>query len=272
MSRHTKIKRIKVTHLQEMKKAKNKLVMTTCYDSAFARLIDDSDIDLILVGDSAGNVVMGYDSTIPVTLDDMVRMTTAVTRGCSRPLVIADMPFLSYGIDVAETIRNAKRLIQEGGAQAVKVEGGLPVVEHVKRLTELGVPVVGHLGLTPQSIHALGGHKVQARSEAAADKLLADAKALQEAGVCCLVLELVPETIAKIVTAALDIPTIGIGAGRFCDGQVLVLHDMLGFDNSFKPKFLKQYANLGETISQALNEFSSEVKEGVYPAEDHSFK
>lgn len=217
-----------------------------------------------------GNVVLGYESTIPVTMEDMIHHTAAVTRVVKRAFVTADMPFLTYAT-VTDALRNAGRLMQEGGAAAVKLEGGESICPQVHALVSAGIPVIGHLGLTPQSVHALGGYRVQGKTKEARARLIADAKALEAAGAFCIVLELIPADLAKEVTAALEIPTIGIGAGPQCDGQVLVLHDLLGFDQSFSPKFLKKFANLGDVVADALKSYDSEVKGRKYPTTEHSF-
>ena len=248
-----------------------KITMLTAYDYPTAKLVDEAGIDSILVGDSLGNAVLGYSSTIPVTMDDMVHHVKAVVRGVQRAMVVADMPFLSYHVSKKEALRNAGRLMQEAGAQAVKLEGGTEVAESVKKITEAGIPVIGHLGLTPQSVHQMGGYRVQGKDEAAAKKLLEDAKALEEAGAFAVVLECVPAPLAKLVTESIGIPTIGIGAGPDCSGQVLVLHDMLGFYGQFSPKFVKRYANLHENIMQGLQGYRSEVENGAFPGPEHSF-
>jgi 3-methyl-2-oxobutanoate hydroxymethyltransferase len=257
--------------MQQRKLAGEKISMVTCYDAAFARLIDQSSVDMVLVGDSLGSVMLGYDDTTQVTMDDMVHHTRAVHRCLRRPLLCADMPFLSYQLSPAEALRNAGRLVQEGGAQCVKLEGGQEWLPQIKTLVSAGIPVMGHLGLTPQSLHMLGGYKVQGRDEQAQERMLQDAKALEEAGVFALVLELIPRGLAHRITASLKIPTIGIGAGPECDGQVLVLHDLLGFDGAFNPRFLKKYANLGTEVRHALDTFSSEVKTGEFPASSNCF-
>jgi len=248
-----------------------KITMLTAYDYPTAMLVDDAGIDAILVGDSMGNVVLGYGSTIPVTMDDMVHHVKAVVRGVKRAMVVADMPFLSYHISNKEAVRNAGRFLQEAGAQSVKLEGGAEVAEAVQKITAAGIPVVGHLGLTPQSINQLGGYKVQGKDEDAAKKLLNDARALEEAGAFAVVLECVPVPLAKLVTESIGIPTIGIGAGPYCSGQVLVLHDMLGFSGRFAPKFVKRYANLHETIMQCLHDYRDEVENGAFPGPEHGF-
>jgi 3-methyl-2-oxobutanoate hydroxymethyltransferase len=245
--------------------------MVTCYDAAFARLVDDSGVDMVLVGDSLGNVMLGHDSTIPVTLNDMIHHSAAVARTLSKPFLVIDMPFMTYHVSVEQALANCGRAIQEGGAQAVKIEGGKAVCPQVAALVGAGIPVMGHLGLTPQSVHALGGYKIQGRGDAARKKLLEEAKALETAGVFALVLEMVPSSLAAEVSRALSIPTIGIGAGPDCDGQVLVLHDLLGFDDEFNPKFLKKYANLGKTIRDALARYDQEVKAGEFPGQAQTF-
>jgi 3-methyl-2-oxobutanoate hydroxymethyltransferase len=248
-----------------------KISMVTCYDSSFARLVEKSDVDMVLVGDSLGNVMLGYDNTIPVTMDDMLHHCKAVSRVLMRPFICGDMPFLSYQVSTEQAVRNAGRLIQEGGCHGVKVEGGRAIAASVAAIVNAGIPVMGHLGLTPQSIHKLGGYKVQARSDEARRILLEDAEALAKAGAFSLVLEMVPRDLAKEVTAKIGIPTIGIGAGPDCSGQVLVLQDMLGFDSDFNPKFLKKYLDLGGAITNALNEYHGEVTAGQFPAASQSF-
>lgn len=257
--------------LLKMKEEKQPITMLTAYDYPMAVMVDGAGIDMILVGDSLGNVVLGYDTTIPVTMDHMLHHVQAVTRGVKRALVVADMPFLSYHLSVEETLRNAGKFLQQGGAKAVKIEGGEQVVPMVKALTSAGIPVMGHLGLTPQSIHQLGGYRVQGKTIDDANKLIADAHALQRAGVFALVLECIPAMLAKEVSEQLHIPTIGIGAGPYCDGQVLVTYDLLGINNKFKPKFVKQYANLNGQIMQALEAYRQEIKENQFPGPEHSF-
>ncbi len=245
--------------------------MVTCYDYTFARLVAKAEIDSILVGDSLGNVIQGHETTIPVTIEDIVYHTRAVLRGCDTAHVIADMPFMSYQASSDDGMRAAGRLLKEGGAQAVKVEGGESIAPMVRRMTEAGIPVCGHLGLTPQSVHAFGGFRVQGKSDEAAQRLIADARALQEAGAYMLVLELVPTDLASRVTEELSIPTIGIGAGNQTSGQVLVIYDLLGLNTDFKPKFLKHYASLEETVVGALSQYREEVGARSYPDEEHSF-
>ena len=263
-----KLKKIKAPDLKRMKKRGEKIAMLTAYDATMAKLLDRAGIDVILVGDTVGMVVLGYDTTVPVTLDDILHHTKAVTRGVSRPLVVADMPFLTYKITVPEAVRNAGRLIQEGGASAVKVEGGEPVIDVVRRLVDVGIPVMGHLGLQPQSIHQIGGYRRQARDEEAAERLIGDARELEKAGSFAIVLESIPKGVAREVTAQLRIPTIGIGAGPHCDGQVLVSYDAFGLYDEFVPPFVKQYAKLAGQIVAAASEFAEEVRQGKFPAHD----
>ncbi|MEG6511051.1 3-methyl-2-oxobutanoate hydroxymethyltransferase [Desulforamulus ruminis] len=254
-----------------MKQEGQPIAMLTAYDYPTATLVDASGIDAILVGDSLGNVVLGYDSTVPVTMEDIIHHLRAVTRGAKRAMVIGDLPFLSYHISKEESVRNAGRLMQEGLAQAVKLEGGREVAETVRAITAAGIPVMGHLGLTPQSVHQLGGFKVQGKDGEAARKLLEDAKALEQAGAFAIVLECIPQQLAGVLTEALSIPTIGIGAGGRCDGQVLVINDLLGMFSDFTPKFVKQYANLKEQIIQACAAYKDEVKGRVFPEPQHVF-
>jgi 3-methyl-2-oxobutanoate hydroxymethyltransferase len=258
-------KKVRAPDLALMKERGERIVMLTAYDATMARLFDRAGIDLLLVGDSLGNVILGLDSTVPVTMEAMVHHTCAVARGASRALVVADMPFLTYQISTEEALRNAARLFQEGGAAAVKLEGGRPVVETVRKLTEAGLPVMGHLGLTPQHIHRLGGMRRQARQNEAAEELLQDALALEDAGAFAIVLEAIPDGVAEAVTSRLRIPTIGIGAGPHCDGQVLVSYDLLGLFDAFVPPFVKQYAQLGEAIVSAAKNYANDVRQGAYP-------
>jgi 3-methyl-2-oxobutanoate hydroxymethyltransferase len=248
-----------------MKERGERIVMLTAYDATMARLFDRAGIDLLLVGDSLGHVILGMDTTIPVTLDAVIHHTLAVTRGASHALVVADLPFLTYQVSTDQALRNAARLFQEGGAAAVKLEGGRPIAKAVQRLTEAGLPVMGHVGLTPQHVHRLGGLRRQARSDEAAKELLQDALALEDAGAFAIVLEAIPDDVAQAVTDRLRIPTIGIGAGPHCDGQVLVSYDLLGLFDSFVPPFVKQYAHVGESILNAATDFASDVREGLYP-------
>jgi 3-methyl-2-oxobutanoate hydroxymethyltransferase len=254
------------------KKQKNeKITMLTCYDYVMAKLISQH-VDMLLVGDSLGNVTLGYESTIPVTIEDIIYHTKAVKRGNNGALLVADMPFMSYEIDVNSAVINAGRIIKEGGAQVVKIEGGSEIIKQVKAIVDAKIPVIGHLGLMPQAINKFGGFKVQGRNREDAIKLINDAKMLQEAGACAVVLEAIPENLAKEVTESLTIPTIGIGAGRYCDGQVLVIYDMLGMFVDFTPKFVKKYANVGQTIHSAVKNYIYEVKEGKFPEEGNTYK
>jgi len=257
--------RISIHNIQAMKLRGEKIAMLTAYDYPTAKLIDSVDIPIILVGDSLGMTVLGYESTVPVTMDDMLHHTRAVVRGSQNALIVADMPFMSYQTGASDAIRNAGRFLQEAGAQAVKLEGGAPVVEIVRALVSFGIPVMGHLGLTPQSINQLGGHKVQGKTPAAAVRLMSDAAALQEAGAFAVVLECVPAALGKLVTERLSIPTIGIGAGPYCDGQVQVLSDLLGLDPDFSPRHAKQYAHLAQEIQDAVQCYQREVQAGDFP-------
>ena len=258
-------KKIRVPDLALMKQRGERIVMLTAYDATMARLFDQAGVDLLLVGDSLGHVILGLESTIPVTLDQIIHHTRAVAKGATRSLVVADMPFLTYQISPADAMRSAARLFQEGGAAAVKLEGGRAVAETVRRLTAAGLPVMGHVGLTPQHVHRLGGMRRQARNEEAARELILDAVALEDSGAFAIVLEAIPDDVAEAVTSRLKIPTIGIGAGPHCDGQVLVSYDMLGLFDGFVPPFVKQYAQLGETILRAAKSYASEVRERAYP-------
>lgn len=256
----------------KMKQEKQKISMLTCYDYTTAKIIDSSNVDAVLVGDSLGNVVLGYEDTLSVTMNDMITFSAAVARGCKQKLVVVDMPFMSYQISVEKALENAGRLMKEGRANAVKLEGGRSVIDKVKAIVDAGIPVMGHLGMTPQSVNAFGGHKVQGKTLEAAQKLIDDALALQEAGVFSIVLECVPAKLAALVSEKLTVPTIGIGAGAQCDGQVLVYKDMLGMYQDFSPKFVKHYANFAKEITDAFNQYDAEVKQGVFPALEHTFK
>ena len=258
-------KRMRVPDFAARKRQGEKIVMLTAYDATMARLLDRAGVDALLVGDSLGTVILGLDTTLPVTLDAVVHHTRAVVRGAERAFVIADMPFLTFQISVGEAVRNAGRLLQEGGAAAVKLEGGRPVADVVKRLVDVGIPVMGHLGLQPQSVHQAGGYVKQATRPAAVDALMIDALALQDAGAFSLVLESIPADVARTVTRELAIPTIGIGAGPDCDGQILVSYDMLGLFDGFVPSFVHQYAKLGDAIEAATREYASDVRGGRYP-------
>ncbi len=257
--------RVVVPDLKAKKRRGERIAMLTAYDATMARLLDRAGLDVILVGDSVGMVALGYDNTLTVTLDAMVHHTQAVTRGAQRALVVADMPFLTYQISVSDAVRNAGRLMQEGGAAAVKLEGGSSVIDVVKRLVAVGIPVMGHLGLLPQSINQIGKYTRQATQPKDADTLIADAVALEQAGAFAVVLEAIPAELARVVTARVGIPTIGIGAGPDCDGQVLVSHDMLGLFDEFVPSFVKQYAKLGDEILTATREYVDDVRAGRYP-------
>lgn len=261
------VKRVRVPDLETKKQRGERIAMLTAYDYTMARLLDRAGLDVLLVGDSLGMVVLGYETTLPVTLDAMVHHTRAVSRGVEHALVVADMPFLTFQISVPEAVRNAGRLIQEGGAAAVKLEGGGAVVEAAVRLVDVGVPVMGHLGLVPQSVHQLGGFRQQARLQEDAEQLLADAHALQEAGAFAVVLESIPAEVARAVTAELRIPTIGIGAGPYCDGQVLVSYDMLGLSQDFVPSFVQRYVSLGEQTVAAAAAYADDVRAGRFPAQ-----
>lgn len=258
-------KRLRVPDFAARKRQGEKIVMLTAYDATMARLLDRAGVDALLVGDSLGTVILGLDTTLPVTLDAVVHHTRAVSRGAERALVIADMPFLTFQISVTEAVRNAGRLLQEGGAAAVKLEGGRPVADVVKRLVDIGIPVMGHLGLQPQSVHQAGGYIKQATKPEHADALMIDALALQDAGAFSLVLESIPADVAATVTRELSIPTIGIGAGPDCDGQILVSYDMLGLFDGFVPSFVHQYARLGDAVVAATREYASDVRSGHYP-------
>lgn len=259
------VKRIRVPDFAARKRQGEKIVMLTAYDATMARLLDRAGVDALLVGDSLGTVILGLDTTLPVTLDAVVHHTRAVSRGAERAFVIADMPFLTFQVSVAEAVRNAGRLLQEGGAAAVKLEGGRPVVDVVKRLVDVGIPVMGHLGLQPQSVHQAGGYIKQATKPDQAEELMVDAVALQDAGVFSIVLESIPANVAAEVTKALAIPTIGIGAGPDCDGQILVSYDMLGLFDGFVPSFVHHYAKLGDAVVNATREYVSDVRTGRYP-------
>ena len=251
-------------------KGREKIVCLTAYDFATARLVDESGIHLVLVGDSLGEAVLGYENTLPVTMLDMLHHTAAVVRGVKNALVVADMPFMSYQISVSHALANAGRFLKVG-AKAVKVEGGVVRAPTVRTLVENGIPVLGHIGLTPQSVHEFGGYKVQGRTPAAADELVRDAQALEEAGVFAIVVEGVPAELGGKITAAVGVPTIGIGAGPQCDGQVLVIHDLLGLGGEWKPKFVKRYAELGTAAKAAITEYKREVESGVFPGPEHCY-
>jgi len=253
-----------------MKNRGEKIAMLTAYDYSTARIVDSAGIPLILVGDSLGMVLLGYENTLPVTMDIMIHHAKAVVRGTEQALVIGDLPFMSYHISVEDALRNAARFVQEAGTQAVKLEGGVTVAEKVRRIVECGIPVMGHIGLTPQSVNQLGGHRVQGKSLETARRLIEDAVALEQAGAFAVVLETVPALLAELITAKIKIPTIGIGAGPGCDGQVQVIHDMLGLFTDFVPKHARQYARLAEVMVSSISEYSLDVKNGRFPTEKNS--
>ena len=259
------MKRITTRQIRHWGQSDRKIVMVTCYDATFARLLDHTTVDALLIGDSLGMVVQGHETTIPVTLEDMIYHCRAVARGSKRPHLVGDLPFGTYQSNRDVAVSHAARLLKEGGVQAVKLEGGEEYGDLIHRLTTAGIPVMGHLGLTPQSVHQLGGFRVQGKSVSAAEKLKHDATVLQQSGCYSLVLEGIPATLAAEITHSLSIPTIGIGAGAACSGQVLVLYDLLGLDNGFNPKFLKKYANLHDVVVHAMDEFADEVREGTFP-------
>lgn len=263
--------KITTTRLIEMKHKGLRITALTAYDAPTARLLNDAGVDVVLVGDSVGNVKLGYENTIPVTIEEMLHHVRAVRRGNTRALLVADMPYLSYEIDPREACRNAGRLIKEGGSEAVKLEGGAEIAPVVKELLRVNVPVMGHLGLTPQAIHRFGGYKVQGRRPQEAEKMLADARALERAGAFSIVLECIPAELAAEITRAVSIPTIGIGAGPACDGQVLVIDDMLGLGDTPPAKFVKRYANLRADALRAVEQFARDVREGTYPGPEHAY-
>jgi 3-methyl-2-oxobutanoate hydroxymethyltransferase len=263
--------RINILQIKEFKQKGEKFAMLTAYDYSTAKIVDEAGIPLILVGDSLGPVMLGYESTIPVTMEEMLHHTKAVVRGSKKALVVGDMPFMTYTISIEDTMRNAARFIQEAGAQAIKLEGGVTVAEKVKRIVDAGIPVMGHLGLTPQSINQLGGYKIQGKTVETAKKLVDDAVALEQAGAFAVVLETVPTPLAALVTKKISIPTIGIGAGAGCDGQVQVINDLLGSYTDFVPKHAKQYVKLADIIKNAVIDYQSEVKTGAFPTDKQSF-
>ena len=264
--------KVTIHTLKRFKQSGQKICMVTAYDATFARILDDAGADVLLVGDSLGMVIQGHDSTLPVTMDQMVYHCAAVTRGARRAHVVGDLPFMSYQVSVEAAVRNAGRLVAEGGVGSVKLEGGAEFADVISAITRASIPVMGHLGLTPQSVHKMGGYVVQGRDEDAARKILEDAIALERAGCYALVLEGVPLELARQVSQRLSIPTIGIGAGKYCDGQVLVCYDLLGMNPDFKPKFVKRYGNLHGSITESAGAFFSEVRAGAFPDEEHSFK
>ena len=262
--------RVTTQKLRKMKRLGQRIPMITAYDYTSAQLLEAAGIRLILVGDTLGQVVLGYDSTLPVTMDDMIHHLKAVVRGTRAAHIVADLPFMSYQAEAAEAVRNAGRLVQ-AGAQSVKLEGGRPVVEKIRNIVAAGIPVMGHLGLTPQSVHQLGGYRIQGKTPEAAQRLIEDALALEEAGVWALVLELVPASLAATITARLNVPTIGIGSGPKCDGQVQVFHDMMGLFSDFKPKHSRRFVELGEFIKSATQEYVQQVQSGHFPTEKESY-
>jgi 3-methyl-2-oxobutanoate hydroxymethyltransferase len=263
--------RVRIQQLKEMKQKGEKFAMLTAYDYSTARIIDEAGIPLILVGDSLGNVVLGYDSTIPVTMEEMLHHTRAVTRAVRSALVVGDMPFMTYQISLEDALRNAARFLQEGGTQAVKLEGGVNVAQTVKRIVDCGIPVMGHIGMTPQSRNQLGGYRIQGKTPEVAKKLLDDAFALEQAGAFAVVMETVPTPLATLITQKIGIPTIGIGAGPGCDGQVQIINDILGSTSGFIPKHAKQYAQISDIMRKAVSEYQSDVRSGAFPTEANSF-
>ena len=263
--------RVTTRNVQEFKKKGQKFAVLTAYDYPTAKLVEEAGVPVILVGDSLGQVVLGYDSTVKVTMEEMLHHTKAVVRGTQRAMVVGDMPFLSYNLDEAQALSNAGRFLQEAGAQAVKLEGGVHVADTVKRITEAGIPVMGHIGLTPQSVHQLGGYRVQGKTSAEAHELVEDALALEAAGAFAVVLELIPASVAETISQRLTIPTIGIGAGVGCDAQVQVINDMLGLNTDFVPKHAKRYATLGDTMRDAIAAYAAEVQAGTFPTDKESF-
>ncbi|HCC69421.1 MAG TPA: 3-methyl-2-oxobutanoate hydroxymethyltransferase [Nitrospiraceae bacterium] len=254
------------------KKEGKKITMLTAYDYPFAQIVDEAGIDVILVGDSLGMVVQGRENTLPVTMDEMIYHAKMVSRAVKNAMVIGDMPFMSYQVSVENAVRNAGRFLKEAGASAVKIEGGAEVAEHIKAMTKADIPVMAHIGLTPQSIHRMGGYKVQGKTEESAKRLLEEAHIVEDAGAFSLILEAIPADLAKKITSELRIPTIGIGAGPHCDGQVLIIHDVIGLFERFVPKFAKRYANLKEEALKAIKTYKEEVEKGIFPSEEHSFK
>jgi 3-methyl-2-oxobutanoate hydroxymethyltransferase len=263
--------RVSINKIKEMKQTGEKITMLTAYDYSTARLIDEAGVPLILVGDSLGNVVLGYESTIPVTIENMLYHSKAVVRGTSNALIVGDMPFMTYHLSTEQALKNAGRFVQEAGTQAVKLEGGVNVADKVKRIVECGIPVMGHIGLTPQSINQIGGHKIQGNTPEVAASMLNDARALDQAGVFAIVLETVPAALATLITQKVSVPTIGIGAGAGCDGQVQIINDILGSHTGYIPKHAKQYAKIVDIMSNAIAEYKEEVTSGKFPTEANSF-
>lgn len=271
MNSHLDVKRVTTNTLVKMKTLGQKISMLTAYDFSFSKIIDESGIDVILVGDSASNVMAGHETTLPITLDQMIYHAQSVVRGAKRSLIVVDLPFGSYQANSKEALSSTIRIMKETGAHAIKLEGGEEVLESIKRIISAGVPVMGHLGLTPQSIYKFGTYQVRAKEEIEAEKLKRDAIMLQEAGCFAIVLEKIPALLAKEVTESISIPTIGIGAGKYCDGQVLVMHDMLGINNEFKPRFLRQYLNLHELITNAIKKYIDDVKNYDFPSDKEQY-
>lgn len=271
-AKHPDMKKVSVASFVKMKSENRRIVMVTSYDYPTASIANAAGVDSILVGDSYGMVVLGYENTIPVTVEELLPVCRAVRRGAPHPLLIGDLPFMSFQVSQEEAIRTAGRFVKEGGMEAVKIEGGSEVSEIVKSISRIGIPVLGHMGVTPQTATLHGGYRIQGRCVDSSDKLIADAKSLEEAGVFGIVLEMVTEEVAKVITDNASVPTIGIGSGRFCDGQVLVLHDLIGLYPSFTPKFAKRYVDVAGTIKQALQSFTAEVRNGVFPDEQHTFR
>lgn len=267
------VKRVTTLELRDMKRRGERIAALTAYDHLFARIVDSAGTDLVLVGDSLGQVLLGYDSTLPVTLDEMIHHARAVVRGVTRAMVVVDMPFLSYQVSCEDAIRNCGRVMKETGASAVKVEGGsAEIAGTITRLVGIGIPVLAHLGFTPQSLHVMGGSRVQGRAAADRQRLLEEARRIQDAGAFAVVLELIPGDLAAEIATSLEIPTIGIGAGAGCDGQILVLHDMLGLNSGFRPRFLRRFAELGEAASAGVEAYVRAVREAEYPAAEHGFE
>lgn len=265
------VEKVTAPEIKKMKQKGEKITALTAYDYSFARILDEAGVDILLVGDSLGSVIQGQQNTLPVTLDEMIYHTRAVVRGRKRALVVADMPFLSFQVSVEEAKRNAGRFLQEAGAEAVKMEGGIHLLETIESIVRMGIPVMGHVGLTPQSVHRFGGYKVQGKEQDERGAILQDALAVEEAGAFSVVLEGIPMDLAQEITRRLSIPTIGIGAGIHCDGQVLVVYDMLGLFDMYTPKFVKRYADLRGVMTDAVKNFVAEVREGKFPDEEHSF-
>ncbi len=270
-NKDTRPEKVTTQTVVDMKRSGEKISMLTAYDYTMAGIVDAAGVDVILVGDSASNVMAGFDTTVPMTLDHMIYHTSCVVRGVERALVIADLPFMSYQVTTKEALISAGRMMKEAGAHAVKLEGGESITSTIKRIVDAGIPVMGHLGLTPQSIYKFGTYKVRAKDEAEANQLLKDAKKLEEAGVFSIVLEKIPTSLAKQVTESVSVPTIGIGAGSYCDGQVLVIHDMLGLNKDFSPRFLRRYADWHTAMSDAVGEYIKDVKTGDFPNEDEQY-